>query len=63
MELAILLETPVKIPNKNKTWVGSGVAQGGTQTPTIKIGADREIECNLLVLAFLPETMTLWTSP
>ena len=60
MELAILLETPARIPHRNRTLVGSGNAPEGTQIPTIKIGADRGTERNLLVLVFLPETMTPW---
>jgi len=62
MELAILLETLVKIHSKNRTPDGSGAAPGETQTPTTKIGVDRETEHNPPVLAFLPETTMPWTS-
>jgi len=61
MELATPLETLVKTLSRNKIPVGSGVAPGEIQTPIIRIGADREIEHNPLVLAFPPEMTTLWT--
>jgi len=63
MELAILLETLVKTPNRSKTLDGSGVVLGETQTPTTRIGAVKEIELNLHALVSLPGTMTLWTFP
>jgi len=62
MERVIPLETPVKPLSKNRTLDGFGDALGETPTPTIKIGADKEIERNLLVLVFLLEMMTPWTS-
>jgi len=62
MELATLLETLAKVPNKNKTLVGSGVAQGETRTPITRIGKVKEVEHNPLALVSLPEMMMLWTS-
>jgi len=62
MELAILLETQGKTPNRSKIPVGSGVAPGEILTLTTKIGAGQEIEHNPLALVSLPEMTTLWTS-
>ena len=61
MELALLLETLARTLNLSKIPVGSGAAQGGMQTPTIKTGAVREIEHNPLVLVSHPRMMMLWT--
>jgi len=61
MELATLLETLVKIPNKNRTLVGFGAALGETPTPTTKTGTVKEIKHNPLALVSLPEMMMPWT--
>ena len=61
MGLVIPLETLVKIPNKNKILVGFGVALEGTLTPITRLGADKEIKPNLLVLAYPLGTKTPWT--
>ena len=62
MELAILLETLARIPNRNKTLVGSGVALGEMQTPITRTGAVKEIACSPHDHNSLLEMMMQWTS-